>query len=785
MNDQGFGEDSTVKLLPGHHNQIHDFSKFSKRANFKPTGPNELVLPPILYKLKTASTLHYFDDGSRQTATALQAYYEMPQLDIVEKWTIVMESLLKDIIGVDGSEQVLLEALALNALMIFFYKSGGDSDEYFKILMKIRDALFSVAFCAPETIAFIQILTGMFFEEKRDTVQVEAEKSYLTAMICLFQIHGDPRGRGNFTMPYSLFLSWKLSLLSLAEDKKLHDSEFAEELFDATLQSLLNHKKCFREQQLAMFGEGANKKENSGSQLPTEVMQSNGPDKTKFEQDQEKNERQKLKFDLKKYKFKPFNVTYASGVHRQAAAAKLKQTNTQAAMNVYVSVNHHYNNNKELKGSAFKQDRKSTDLLTISQDLLKSRSNLPSITAIRRRRGAEGEDEATNIKQEYDLEPSDIDIEVEDDGKQLFIDENFKPSESSVGECPFQHWSLYRRRIMQILQSHNFSRNREAQLQYHKQVYGEMVQKILPKEPFYSWLLRFNPMAFTSGQQWSNEQIKDFIFNQSQQHMINSSSSSVVMSHHNLSHHSLTSGVMSQTGHGVKNSVKEKRGVRLGSYSQILGKEVGAISKSDMHGILFTMGTDAYGQLGLEAVTSQVRETHSISLKVLYPRMILSLRDEMIKEICCGHCHTMAINVHGQVFAWGLNESGQLGLGPDAPAVIRKPVLNPYLHNVTKLSAGNEHSLAITKSGDLFVWGGGGLTGLNDPNIRPIPTKMDFFQTLGTKISQAVCGGLHTVVVTKEGDVYSWGSTEGGQLGLPQDVIQQLCEGIEQPVLSP
>ncbi len=77
--------------------------------------------------------------------------------------------------------------------------------------------------------------------------------------------------------------------------------------------------------------------------------------------------------------------------------------------------------------------------------------------------------------------------------------------------------------------------------------------------------------------------------------MINSSSSSVVMSHHNLSHHSLTSGVMSQTGHGVKNSVKEKRGVRLGSYSQILGKEVGAISKSDMNGILFTMGTDAYG----------------------------------------------------------------------------------------------------------------------------------------------------------------------------------------------
>jgi hypothetical protein len=54
-------------------------------------------------------------------------------------------------------------------------------------------------------------------------------------MICIFSLYGDPRGRGNFTIPYSIYLSWKLSLISLAEDKKLHDSEFAEELFDASL----------------------------------------------------------------------------------------------------------------------------------------------------------------------------------------------------------------------------------------------------------------------------------------------------------------------------------------------------------------------------------------------------------------------------------------------------------------------------------------------------------------------------------------------------------------------
>lgn len=134
-----------------------------------------------------------------------------------------------------------------HALMIYFFKQG-DSDELFKVLSKIRDALFNVAFCAPETIIFIQMLTGMYFEEKRDQLPVEAEKSYLTAMICLFMTQGDPRGRGNHGMPpYALFLAWKLSLIPLAEDKKLHDSEFAEELFDATLKSLMNHRIAYKD----------------------------------------------------------------------------------------------------------------------------------------------------------------------------------------------------------------------------------------------------------------------------------------------------------------------------------------------------------------------------------------------------------------------------------------------------------------------------------------------------------------------------------------------------------
>jgi hypothetical protein len=45
-----------------------------------------------------------------------------------------------------------------------------------------------------------------------------------------------------------LLITWKLALLSLClENKKVHDAEFSEELFDATLANLLNHKASFRQ----------------------------------------------------------------------------------------------------------------------------------------------------------------------------------------------------------------------------------------------------------------------------------------------------------------------------------------------------------------------------------------------------------------------------------------------------------------------------------------------------------------------------------------------------------
>ena len=88
-----------------------DFSKLSKRNNFKPSQISEIIMPSIMYKLKTYlsnNPMYYFDDSSKiyvgETFTVLKSYYEMPTVEIVDEWIIIIESLLKDVVSVTGCE---------------------------------------------------------------------------------------------------------------------------------------------------------------------------------------------------------------------------------------------------------------------------------------------------------------------------------------------------------------------------------------------------------------------------------------------------------------------------------------------------------------------------------------------------------------------------------------------------------------------------------------------------------------------------------------------------------
>jgi hypothetical protein len=68
----------------------------------------------------------------------------------------------------------------------------------------------------------------------------------------------------------------------------------------------------------------------------------------------------------------------------------------------------------------------------MSQDFLKSRSQL-LITGARSRKREPNEDPHNA----YDLEPSEIDLEIEDENRNFLLEENFNETEYQMCVCPF------------------------------------------------------------------------------------------------------------------------------------------------------------------------------------------------------------------------------------------------------------------------------------------------------------------------------------------------------------
>ncbi|MEW6030436.1 MAG: RCC1 domain-containing protein [Chloroflexota bacterium] len=144
---------------------------------------------------------------------------------------------------------------------------------------------------------------------------------------------------------------------------------------------------------------------------------------------------------------------------------------------------------------------------------------------------------------------------------------------------------------------------------------------------------------------------------------------------------------------------------------------------------------------------------------------IIGLTD--INAISAGGQHTCAITKSGNVKCWGGNESGQLGNGTKKLSM--EIVEIPDLVNVSFISAGWEHTCAILEDGSAKCWGKN-LTGQlgNDTFTRIIPSPANVVD-LGASISSISAGNEHTCALTSDGNVKCWGRNVSGELGTGQE----------------
>lgn len=196
-------------------------------------------------------------------------------------------------------------------------------------------------------------------------------------------------------------------------------------------------------------------------------------------------------------------------------------------------------------------------------------------------------------------------------------------------------------------------------------------------------------------------------------------------------------------------------------------------------GSIYSWGSNTAGQLGNSASTEGV--TSNLTTKpftLYYPRTVLPLKNLLIRQVACGHMHTIAQLESGLLMSWGCNQFGKLGLGEGFPRMV--PVPAPMTHaprNTSMISCGNEHSAILTSDGKLFTWGQGegGLLGHGDCESLSIPKQIHLLDPV--KIIQISCGGLHTLALSNSHEVYSWGRGEGGQLGHEPKTIDRTKDG--------
>ncbi len=191
------------------------------------------------------------------------------------------------------------------------------------------------------------------------------------------------------------------------------------------------------------------------------------------------------------------------------------------------------------------------------------------------------------------------------------------------------------------------------------------------------------------------------------------------------------------------------------------GTKVAAISAGAYHGLartttgrLYAWGANESGELGDGTTTNR-----DIPVRVKLPKRT------KVTLIGAGEGHSLARTSTGKVVAWGDNGDGDLGNGTTTPSSTPVRVKLPRRTKLRGLFGGCAESLALTAKGHVLAWGDNGAGQLGNGTTTPSDTPVRVKLPTGTKVTAVAAGCSHNLALTAKGHVLAWGFGLLGQLG--------------------
>ena len=150
------------------------------------------------------------------------------------------------------------------------------------------------------------------------------------------------------------------------------------------------------------------------------------------------------------------------------------------------------------------------------------------------------------------------------------------------------------------------------------------------------------------------------------------------------------------------------------------------------------------------------------------PTLIKKLLNFRVNYISTGFWHNIFGTSCGKVFVSGKGDEGKLGLGNQNDYF--DPIELKSLKNVEikQCDGGAWHTVLLTKQGKIFVfgsnfWGQLGLDEENKNKDRLEPVELEFFN--GKNVIKVACGSNFTLCLTNDGKVYSFGCSSNFKTG--------------------